>query len=79
MRLAWRPSLGDGTFGEERALVDHEFLGGISGIDPTDFDLDGTTDLFLRPSSSSEALYVSVRNDGRGNGEVVWTSDTGAN
>jgi hypothetical protein len=74
-QLVWRRSLGDGSFGEEQPVVDHVFDDGVTRIVPTDFDLDGVTDLFAMPWEWYAAPYASVRGDGRGGFEVVWTGE----
>jgi hypothetical protein len=73
VRVAWRRALGDGSFGDESDVIDVDFPDGLERITPTDFDLDGVTDLFLQPWTWTQTAYHSVRSDGRGGFAVVWT------
>ena len=74
VHMAWRPSLGDGRFGDERPVLLDPFPFGVRRIEATDLDLDGVPDLFLQLGAPSwpppGPSNVTIRNDGHGVFEV---------
>lgn len=75
-RVVWRAATGDGGFGPVRDLLDRTFVGPVERIVPTDFDLDGVTDLFVQVEDllPGRESNFSLRGNGTGAFEVVFSS-----